>query len=167
MGLVTVKRTLMWPQIKKASDVGCDRNIQSLRDNVEPGAGAPLSNSWTFNIEGACGELVVAEWLGEPWTGTVGDYTAPDVGPFQVRTNTSRMLTDLCIRPRDLRKHRDKVFISVLSFLPMFEICGWIYCYECLNDPKWYRFGDPNRPKCYYVPMGALRDLRTLPPIKK
>jgi hypothetical protein len=120
-----VRVRLTWAEVLVAAQVGCMRNVQSLRGNWRPVGGCGLDDSWTANIEGACGEMVVAKHLGFYWTGALGDPTADDAGPYQVRTNASRRLDDMALRDRDKPK-LDKVFISVLSFLPEFVICGWL-----------------------------------------
>jgi hypothetical protein len=141
------------------------RNVQSLKENWEPAAAVGLDNTWTPNIEGACGEKAVAKHLGVYWTEIVGDSKADDVAKYQVRTNISRRLNDLCLRPRDPPspiRPQDRVYISVLSFLPEFVICGWILGSEGKQE-QWLREGSPGRPPCYYVPCSALNPLATLP----
>jgi hypothetical protein len=156
-----VRVRLTWAEVLVAAQVGCMRNVQSLRGNWRPVGGCGLDDSWTANIEGACGEMVVAKHLGFYWTGALGDPTADDAGPYQVRTNASRRLDDMALRDRDKPK-LDKVFISVLSFLPEFVICGWLYGHEGFRE-EWRRNGSPGRDPLYWVPRSALRPLATLP----
>src|SRR5262245_58679562 len=122
-GMNSVRVRLTWAEILLAASVGSMRRVQNLKLNSMPGNGAGQHNAWTLDIEGACGEMAVAKYLGLYWGGQVGDYSANDVGKFQVKTNTSRQWTDLIIRPTD---SDDGQFILVLSFLPDFEVCGWI-----------------------------------------
>jgi hypothetical protein len=142
-----------------AAYVGSARNVQSLTRDWEPAAGIGFRDTWTPNIEGAAGEIAVGKALNIYWQPIVGNNRADDVGPYQVRTNTSRKHADLCLRPKD---RADRIFISVLSFAPVFRIVGWVWARDGKVD-RWLRDGTPDRPKCYYVPMSALNDMGTLP----
>ena len=102
--------------------VGKMRYKWAREHGLRPIAGAPADEIW--DIEGAGGEMAVAKALNCYWNPNVGDITAPDVGIFQVRTNCSRRLDDMILRPSD-EKNRDKVFISVLCFAPVFQVLGW------------------------------------------
>lgn len=142
-----------------AAYVGSCRNVQSLKQNWEPGAGVGLFNTWTPNIEGVGGEMAAAKALNIYWQPIVGDHRADDVGPYQVRTNISRKLDDLCLRPKD---RPDRIYISVLSFMPEFEIIGWVTGEEGKQE-KWLRDGSLGRPKCFYVPRSVLHPMSQLP----
>ena len=142
-----------------ASYVGSARNVQSLKETWEPHAKAPAANGFTFNIEGAAGEMAVAKLLRVYWQPIVGNAKADDVGPYQVRTNISRTYDDLCLRPKD---REDRCYISVLSFAPVFIILGFIRGADG-KQQKWLRDGTPGRPQCFYVPRSALLDLSELP----
>jgi hypothetical protein len=138
--------------------VGSARNVQSLKQNWGPAAGVGLHNTWTPNIEGAGGELAVAKALNIYWQPIVGNHKSDDVGPYQVRTNISRKHTDLCLRPSD---NPDRVYISVLSFMPDFEILGWVTGAEAKRD-EWLRDGTADRPQCFYIPRTALHPMSEL-----
>ena len=146
-------------ELMVAAYVGSARNVQSLMQGWTPAAGVGLCNTWTPNIEGAAGEMAVAKGLGMYWRPIIGDNHSDDVGPYQVRTNVSRKHDDLCLRPRD---RIDRVFIGVLSFLPEFEIVGWITGGDGKQD-CWLRDGSADRPQCYYVPRAALAPMSSLP----
>lgn len=151
--------SLTWAEVLTAAYIGTMRNVQSLRGNWTPGADVGVDNSWTPNIEGAAGEMAVAKYLGMYWSGAVGDPQADDVGPFQVRTNASRKYDDLILRPRD---KPERIYISVLSFLPQFTICGWIGGAEGKQE-KWLRDGTAGRPPCFFVPRTSLKPMSLLP----
>jgi hypothetical protein len=153
------KIVLTTTEMMIAAYVGSGRNVQSLKQDWTPAAGVGLVNTWTLNIEGAAGEMAVAKFLNIYWLPIIGDNHADDVGPFQVRTNTSRKHTDLCLRPKD---NPERCYISVLSFAPGFLILGWIWGADGKVD-KWLRDGSPDRPKCFYVPESALHEMDTLP----
>lgn len=154
-----IRVRLSWTEILLAADVGIMRNVQSLRGRWTPSAEQGFENSWTPNIEGAAGEMAVAKYLAVYWGGIVGDPKADDVGEYQVRTNASRRLDDMILRPGD---RKDRIWISVLSFLPEFVICGWIAGRDGMNS-KYLRQGTPGRPDCYFVPRSALQPMRLLP----
>jgi hypothetical protein len=154
---VTIR--LSWAEVLIAASVGCMRNVQCLQGKREPSADMGLDNTWTPNIEGAAGEAAVAKHLGIYWFGAIGNLKADDVGPYQVRTNTSRRLDDLILRPKD---RDDRVYVSVLSFLPEFIICGWIGGADG-KQAEWLRNGSSGRPPCYFVPRSVLHPLDTLP----
>jgi hypothetical protein len=150
---------LTWTEVLIAAQVGCMRNVQSLRGKWQPGAARGLDDTWTANIEGAAGEMAIAKHLGVYWSATIGDPMSDDVGPYQARTNTSRRLDDMILRPKD---RDDRIYISVLSFVPDFIICGWILGENGKRD-EWKREGSLGRPPCYFVPRSALESLDVLP----
>lgn len=150
--------TLSWAEIMLAAHVGCMRNVQSLRAEREPGNGIGIENTWSPNIEGACGEMALAKYLGVYWSGNIGNLKADDVGSYQVKTNMSRRLDDLILRDTDTT---ERFYVSVLSFLPRFIICGWIHGPDG-KQGKWKREGSPGRP-AFFVPRNVLHDIDTLP----
>jgi hypothetical protein len=169
---------MTWSEVEVFSWIGVQRNIMGLRDNYKPGGGIGFEDTWTKNIEGAGAEAAVAKWRNVYWSGTVGDTKADDVMAYQVRCNGSRRLDDMCLRPED-KKHKDKVFISVLAgFTPLprfyrFTICGWILGRDGMqnevpgeNRPRW-REGSPGRPFLWWVPRKALHPPSTLPEPRK
>lgn len=145
-------------ELMVAAYVGSARNVQSHAQAWTPHAGIGEADTWTVNIEGVAGEMAVAKALNLYWVPVVGNHRADDVGEYQVRTNMSRRLDDLCLRARD---REDRIYISVLSFFPEFEVVGWITGQEG-KDPQWLRDGTPGRPPCYYVPRTALHPLADL-----
>lgn len=153
-----IRVLLAWSEILIAAQVGIMRNVQALKEEWDKTKGDPREN-WTNNIEGACGEQATAKHFGMYWDGRLGDPSADDVGPYQVRTNASRRLDDMILRPWD---KDDKPYISVLSFTPWFIICGWLMCRDGKKE-KWLRVGTPGRPPCYFVPRSELHPLSTLP----
>jgi hypothetical protein len=157
-GAVSVRILLTWAEVVVAAQVGCMRNIQSLRANRPPGNGLGVDNTWTVNIEGAAGEMAAAKHLGVFWSGAIGDLKADDAGPYQVKTNTSRKFDDLILRHTDAD---DRYYLLVLSFLPEFELCGWIYGKDG-KQAKWLRDGTPGR-TAFFVPRAALHPLHSLP----
>lgn len=156
-----IKITLTWAEILLAATVGMIRNIQSLKTERKGGNNVGKADSWTLHIEGAMGECASAKYLDCFWNGEHGDYSAPDVGPYQVKTNTSRRWDDLILKNSDVVKlPDDAIYISVLSFVPDFIICGWITVGEAKQE-QWWREGTPGRP-AYFVPRAALHSMDDL-----
>lgn len=144
-------------ELMVASYVAACRNVQAIlkgwnTDNCGP-------DTFRTNFEGAAGEMATAKALNVYWEPIVGNPAAPDVGKFEVRTNMSRKHEDLCLRPHD---KDDRAYISVLSFLPYFDVIGWVWGREG-KDQKWLRDGSPDRAQCFYVPRKFLRDMEELP----
>jgi hypothetical protein len=165
--------TLTWAEMLIAANIGCMRNVQSLKlgrsrtDILPSHQDGGMDCAWSSNIEGAAGEMVVAKHLGLFWSGAVGEIAADDVGGYQVKTNTSRRWDDLIIRKRN---KPDRVYISVLSFVApapgtaKFIITGWIHGADAIQQ-KFWRDGLPGMP-AYFVPRSVLHPIETLPPIK-
>jgi hypothetical protein len=64
----------------------------------------------------------------------------------------------MILRPHD---RDDRVYISGLSFLPEFTICGWISGKDGKNQ-KWLRSGSSGRPDCFFVPRAGLHPMDSL-----
>lgn len=152
----SIEITLTWAEILVAANVGCMRNVQSLRLGRTDAAAYLDGFGWGANIEGACGEMAVAKHLGVYWSGAIGDITAPDVGGYQVKTNTSRKWDDLILRPWN---KPDAIYISVLSFLPKFIITGWARGTEVKLE-KYFRDNVPL--PGYFAPRAILHDIAEL-----
>ncbi len=155
--------TLTWAEMLIAANVGVMRNVQSMRlgrgriDSPTHQFGG-MDFAWASNIEGAAGEMAVAKHLGLFWSGAIGDIEADDVGPYQVKTNTSRKWDDLILRKWN---KPDRIYISVLSFAPRFIITGWISGSEGMQE-RFYREGTPGMP-AYFVPRSILHPMSDLP----
>lgn len=155
--------TLTWAEVLLASNVGVMRNVQSLklgRGRIDSPAHqfGGMDYAWATNIEGACGELAVAKYLNRFWSGAIGDIEADDVGPYQVKTNTSRRWDDLIVRTWN---KPNRVYISVLSFLPRFVICGWEFGTQ-VKKAEFLRMGRKDMP-AYFYPRARVHDMVSLP----
>ena len=121
-----VRITLTLEEWLHAATVGCKRQIDGLLRNREPGHGASTKaqheSGWYWNINGACGEKVVAKWLGADWDGSFGDLGAGDVGLIEVRT-TSDHDYPLPLHPTD---KDNSVYILVTGLGPTWQIQGYI-----------------------------------------
>ena len=122
--------TLTADEIRIAAMVGILRQCAHLgrrRDRF------PTVDPWEQDIHGACGELAVCKFTGLVWTG-LAQLGARDVGDgIEVRTRRpSPTVRDdellLTIWPDSLVA--SAAYVLVISRLPVFEICGWIYGHE-------------------------------------
>lgn len=165
-----IEVVLTWAEMLIAANIGCMRNVQSLKlgrsrtDILPTHQDGGMDCAWSSNIEGAAGEMAVAKHLGRFWSGAVGEITADDVSGYQVKTNTSRRWDDLILRKRN---RSDRIYISVLSFIAPFPgaarfiITGWINGVDAMQE-KYYRDGIPGMP-AYFVPRDALQPMSKLP----
>jgi lipocalin len=70
---------------------------------------------------------------------------------------------------------RNKIWIAV-RILPMkmkskFEIYGWAWGHEVMQNKddtcKWFRLGDPSRPKAWWYPRSMLHSMDDLPSVEE
>ena len=140
-----------------AAMVGVTRQIDNLRNRRQDRyAGLPGEEAWRVHIEGACGELAVAKWLGAYWSGNLGNLRAADVAGLEVRTAT-RDDYQLIVHPGD---RADARFVLVTGKAPLFVLRGWCYGREAQQDCYW---SDPRggRP-AFFVPQERLHAMATL-----
>jgi hypothetical protein len=150
---------LTWAEVLVAANIGCMRNVQDLQRELTPGNNQGFTNTWTPNIEGACGEMAVAKHLNTYWSGAIGRLRDADVGPFQVKTNMTRTTQNMCIH----KVSEASIYISVLSFLPVFYIVGWIKGSDIVTrKAEWWHEKVPGR-AAYFVPRPAFQLIETLP----
>ena len=149
---------LDWNEVLVAANVGVLRHMVALRRDLKPGNFVGFENAWTLEIEGAQGELAVANHLSCYWAWNIGYTDRRDVGGYQVKTNCSRRLDDLIIQPKNAV---DDIYIGVLSFCPDFYITGWINWTEALK--KKYPLSErvPGR-AAHFIPRSALEPMATL-----
>lgn len=156
-----IRIVLSWQQIGDMAIAGCARNVQALAREWKPSK--YTKDGWKDNIEGCCGELAVAVWFGDKdWVPIIGNPDAPDVRIYEVRTNGSQRLDDLVLRPQDVEKKADQIFISVLAFPPVFYIAGWIFAYHGMIEKYWGGKTGP-RENAWWVPHEKLHPMSTLP----
>ena len=153
---------LDWNEVLVAANVGVLRHIVALRRRLEPGNYVGFENAWTLEIEGAQGELAVANHLSCYWAWNIGYTDRRDVGGYQVKTNCSRRLDDLIIQPKNAI---NDIYVGVLCFCPDFYITGWIDWTEATRKQYPLDVRVPLRP-AYFVPRRDLQPMATLPPAK-
>ena len=155
-----IRVTLTWPEIELGAFVGTQRLVHRRKTAMTNASRRPDWNVWTGEVEGAQAELAVAKYLNVFWSGTVGEPDAPnDVASYQVRCNSSREYTDTLLRKTD---KPDRAYISVLSFMPEFQIIGWLWGSDGFAAGRLYE-GDKSRPPCWFVPLTCIQPFSSLP----
>ena len=143
-----------------AAGKGCERQIDGAIKRRRPGYGSPekrTNDGWFWNINGAAGELCVAQWLGLSWDGAFGRLGDSDVGNLvEVRTTPGH---ENPLRLHDDDKD-DRVYILVTGIGPRWAIRGFILGKRGKN-PEWFhdRPAPANRPTgrpAYWVPQDQL-----------
>lgn len=155
---------LVGEEFTRAINVGVARQRFNLDrpETVRNKYGADLEKHWTLAIEGACGEAAFVAYSGLKWTGAiVGDFTAKDVDPFQIRTR-SRHDWQLLVHPEDADFDP---FVLVTGRAPGFMIRGWIMGHQAKNPAFW---ADPRGlgmrgRECFVVPDRFLRPMAEHP----
>jgi hypothetical protein len=143
---------------RQAALVGVMRNIEDILAGRKHRGGAQPKDGWRYNIEGACGELVVAKYLRTPWSGALGDLKAADVGRrIQVRTR-SRHDYELFVYRNDPPEH---AFVLVTGLAPRFVLRGWCYGSEGKEWGRWW--APPGREYAFFVSQDDLHHMDSLP----
>jgi hypothetical protein len=161
--LTTEETVILTPtEMLCASQYGCLRQLQNIKNGARPRYGAGEEGAWEVHILGCMAEMAVAKYLNLFWAAAVGDYEALDVGGLvQVR---SRMgggegpKVDLILHPKDGDDHP---FVLVYSKPPEFRLAGWIMGSEGKRTDLW---GDPagTGRHAFFVPPGMLKDMASL-----
>ena len=142
-----------------AAEVGAIRNIESISRMRQKAWGFPDDEpAWNVNIEGVCGEIAIARYLGIYWSPSVNTFHAADVGlDIQVRTRLKPDY-DLIVRPDDDTNH---YYVLVTGPAPTMVIRGYILGHEAQCHDEWRKaYGD--RPEVWFVPQSALSPIGEL-----
>jgi hypothetical protein len=160
-GADRIEVRLTWPEVQVAAQVGILRNVECLRKAWKQRFETRPQDTWSHNIEGACGELAVAKHLDLFWAGNVGEPDKPDVGPYDVRANLTRgQYESMRVRPDD----KVRPVISVLSYIaaePIFYIRGWMWSDEAKQERWWH----PPQ-SSFLVPCSELYPMARLPAVE-
>jgi hypothetical protein len=142
--------TLARHEIELAAGVGLRRQIEALLAG-RPDRHGFEGSGWDVHVEGACGELAVARFLGRYWDGSNGTYRSrPDVGRVEVRTRSSHSY-DLIVREDD---SPDTAYVLVTGSCPRYWVRGWIRARDARRDEWLQTHG--GRPPAWFVPASAL-----------
>lgn len=139
-------------EVDMAAGVGLRRQLDALHRGCGDRHGIDPEDGWRAHIEGACGELAVARFLGMYWDGSTNTFRSrPDLGPVEVRTR-SRESYDLIVRKDD---DPLKIYVHVTGRAPEFRVRGFIRGADARRDAWWQIHG--GRPGAWFVPSGDLR----------
>jgi hypothetical protein len=152
--------TLNDQEVAWACYIARQRHESCLKKGIADKYGA--TGGYSLDEQGALGEYAVAKALGVQWTPGVDTFSAEGgdgVGKFEVRTG-GRHNYSLIIRPAD---KDERVFIlATTEDRRTFFVHGWMTAIGAKRVASWKRA--PNgRPPAWFVPQGALIDLRFLP----
>ena len=121
-------------EMRMAAQRGIERHIDCLRRGLTHLYGADHKDGWAMNIEGACGELVVAQIFGLYWCGNLGNFAASDVGPLEVRTcrNINDPVLSLWQKDKD-----EAPFLLVVGNNGEYELVGWTFPADWKRQEYW------------------------------
>lgn len=130
-----------------AANVGLRRQVSSLVAGRQDRHGLNPDDGWRVHIEGACGELAVAKFLGKYWDGSVDTFRSlPDLDNVEIRTR-SKHYYELLIRTDD---DPDKVYILVTGTAPNYRVRGWMKGRDAQRDEWLQNHG--GREAAWFVP---------------
>lgn len=142
----------------RAADVGFRRRRNAIEQGLTPRHST--GSRWGGDIEGACAELAVAQWLRLSWTGepvwvTPPSERQPDVGErTEVRWVQPQATPCLYFDVR--RDRRDWAYVLVAGYAPTFEIHGYIWGRDAEIAGELIRYPERDVRR---VPCSALRPL--------
>jgi len=147
--------TLTWYEIYMAAHVGVARRLASL-ERKETNKVQNKDFGWHSDIEGACGELAVAKFLGIFWDGSINTFKAPDVGLLHVR-HTQLPNGHLFIREGDDERG---LYVLVTGFHPIYKIPGFMIAINGMKDE--YSKNPNGKFPTWMVPQSKLLDINLL-----
>ena len=147
---------LNWAQIYSGAIVGIMRQVQNIDFKSRDRYGRSNGADWQDGIESCLAEMAVANYLGLYWDGNIGNYNAPDVGPYQVR-HTSWPNGCLLLHKQD---KDEEACVLAIGKNGHYRLAGWAWIGEMKKDEYWMDKGN-GRP-CYFVPQTDLRPMAEL-----
>lgn len=136
-----------------------------LHPDRTPAWGQEEGRTLEDDYHGLCCEIATASHFNLYWSGTVGNFRAPDVGGLiQVRgTPAPASYTDtlrrLLLHPTD-KDHEP--FVLARHQLPEIFIVGWMFAREGKKQEYWGSLNNRKKGDCYRVPNGKLRPIAGL-----
>jgi hypothetical protein len=156
--MITVR--LSWAELTAAAHAGVLARVAAICRQQSPAAGLdPRDPGWNCSISGAIAEFVVAKALDRfAKIGAAPDYTGDTYRGHEVRGTP---LPDGCLilRPGD---RAAAPYVLVTGAPPEFQIRGWLYGHEGKQDR--YRRNGGDRAPAFFIPIGDLHPIETLPP---
>jgi hypothetical protein len=145
---------LTFEETQYALFIGACRNAQNWFRGAQDKHGAVPENASKLNMDGVIGEIALAKWGDRYWNGALGDYTAGDVGTWQVRYSV-RPDARLILHPSD---KDDAPFFLVTGVPPVVTLRGWIMGRDGKQQEYWTEPGGNGRP-AYFVPQSKLKPM--------
>jgi len=147
---------LTFHEIYIAACIGVARRLASIKRG-ETNKVQNKDFGWHSDIEGACGELAVAKFLGVFWDGSINTFKSADIGmSLQIRHTQHE---DGCLILRSGDATTD-TYILVTGSHPKYEIRGYIAGYEGMIDDF---IKDPNgKYPAWFVPQENLNPISEL-----
>lgn len=140
----------------RAAEIGCRRHTSNVLAGRRHRYGAPPDIAWQRNIEGTLGELALSLHTGHPWDGALGDFSARDVGPYQVRATHDG--GSLILHHDD--SDEQAFVLAQVGSLPEVFLAGWAYGHEVKRPEHWR---DDVRFPAFFLKRRLLRPMDTLP----
>jgi hypothetical protein len=148
---------LSWPEAMLAISVGVRRRVECLRKGIGDKYGFN-GDPWQTNIEGACGEMALAKFLGVYWDGSVNNFFGDDLpSGIQVRTRRDHG-HGLLVREAD---NDDRPYVLLTGELPQYRVHGWMMGRDAKQRQWLHSYG--GRTPAYFVPQSALHPIDKLP----
>jgi len=150
--MVGVVIRLTFAEVQQGTFVGCQRQVENLKNNRQPAHGCGRDNDWQIALEGALGEMALAKHLGLFWSkGVLG---GTDVGDVQVRTTP---YSDGRLRAH--RKDNDAQRYYLLTGINgVYTAHGWLLGGDCKQEKYWGDLWKTGRP-AFWVPQSDLNPL--------
>ena len=143
--------TLTLTEIRVASQVGLQRQLEDIHKNKGSVFGESKDMAWQRHIEGALSECALAKYLNVYWNHQ--HWELPDVGEVDVRC-TNYHKPDLILHDKDID---DRKYYLLKGINGTYKICGWLYGREG-KLKKYWRELVPGRGEVYAIPEIDLHD---------
>lgn len=148
-----IKIELTPAEIMLAAQAGVMRQVENLkRREGQNTHGYDERNPWQIHIEGCCGEMAVAKYLGRYWKGK-GKRGEADVDDMDVRTRPFHE-AELILHKSD---PSSRVVWHVTGVNGIYIIHGWILGHAGQQEEFWSDKYNNGRP-AYFVPFEELND---------
>ena len=145
---------LDWSDVLTAAMVGCRRHVDArVRGRCKEYRNP---DNFQIDIDGACGEMAVAQALGLFWSASVGRVDAADVGGMVEVRSTVEHHHRLIIKTTDAD---GSPYVLVTGAPPRFLLRGWIFGADAKRREYWK--ADAPSP-AFFGPHAALRPMPEL-----
>jgi len=152
--------TLTWSEMMIAHVVAGQRIVLNAKRNVQPKFGAPTgAEGDALHISSCRAEMAVAKAFNLYWSGSMGDYTAVDVGGKIEARSIVRQSHRLIMHKED--KDDLPFVVANVADAPRIKLCGWIMGRDGKQEQWWADPQNSNR-WAYFIPQSALNRMDDL-----